>query len=990
MKILKKFFWMVCFLMSWGVERQAWGQNDYDFPQTYFQPIFDKTDFPRILKGYYQTNEEDIFRSLVSFQLFTVKVTNNVKRWAYQKNPEQSLAHAYLLKDVAVLAHKHYGGKKLQGGVLDGTTLALMTLGSAYVEVGTAIFRLGEAKEAIDTLKVAEHIFTELSKNLPDLNSTPPKVQQLDKQITIQPDSVIKLLQEIQKDSASMERLLELSQKLNQGLSDEDKANLQKHSQASVQKSAYNQAFIQIYSAMAVAYQTLGQYEEALRVIHLCFDLYEEMKGQLGMMQFMEGVAGQAFREQGIVHLVSTGSQIYYYRNDIQGVENFISTNIKRFRLSEESSTKLEGFIGQACLSNNDFEKAYPFFKAVEDRALRVNNKQDLMYAWIELSDFHFKKQDYDSMLFFYEKAKNISYEFKFPIGVEGLYAKAGYSYHKIGKPLMAEQYFNLSKKVANRPSYHHFLINTYFYQGLVYQESQNYSEATQSYQTGIQLLEDRLNKVSGKYARQINMQNAYDMYQNMVFCKYQLTQYDSAFHYAEKSKSRTFRELMLERHIQSNVSQELRTKQLQLEKNVSQTEDDTKRRALLDQYQILLTNIREADPKYANLVRPKIFSQKQIQQNLTSEEVVVQYAWGENLFAFCVTKTDFQVFNLGKTKEITSKLKQFRQLFQKQPSKRDKDSDRKAHFEKSYPVYEALLKPILEKKFLKDKNRLIIIPDDELFYVPFVALFSNSNKQEKYANYDFLIKKYEISRHFSSSTFIAQKQEKYTAKAVQKAKIVVFANPIFKETEAHPLDEYGFYRSGNLRPLPNTKLEAESIRKTFGKRATIYTQVQAIEENFKGLNFEKYQILHLATHGKVNEQFPLLSAVYLNQDQNATEDGAIRVMEWANLEVKNGLDLIVLSACQTGTGRVVAGEGMIGFGRVLLTKSQGVILSLWNVNDASTAKFFGMYYNKLTKSKQTKTQALQQTCKQFISQAEYNLYAHPYFWGAFSFMGNN
>ena len=222
---------------------------------------------------------------------------------------------------------------------------------------------------------------------------------------------------------------------------------------------------------------------------------------------------------------------------------------------------------------------------------------------------------------------------------------------------------------------------------------------------------------------------------------------------------------------------------------------------------------------------------------------------------------------------------------------------------------------------------------------------------------------------------------------------MLAFGDPIFGENEELALKTLGAAGTfadttrGGLSRLPYSGLEIQNIAKLFPTaQADIYIRREANEEKVKEKDrLRGYKYVHFATHGLINERKPDFSSIVLTQDDDRTEDGFLQAAEIFNLDMN--ADLVVLSACQTGLGKMVRGEGMIGLTRAFIyAGSRSVLVSLWSVSDVSTAKLMEKFYQNLIRGKQEKTEALRQAQLHMIANEESS---HPFYWAAFVLIGD-
>jgi CHAT domain-containing protein len=296
--------------------------------------------------------------------------------------------------------------------------------------------------------------------------------------------------------------------------------------------------------------------------------------------------------------------------------------------------------------------------------------------------------------------------------------------------------------------------------------------------------------------------------------------------------------------------------------------------------------------------------------------------------------------------------------------------------------LFKELLFPLRNEKYKCIEN-LIIIPDGHLFYLPFETLTMES---------DFLISKYNISYAPSVSSFVYLYNRKVELK--EKKKILAFGNPIYSmkksreyrksKSEAELLREFFLDKGFSFSPLPFSEREIREIMNFFHKQEIdVFLGSEAKEEVKKQSFLADYRVIHFACHGFVDERIPSRSALVLTLDNDSTEDGFLQVREIYSLRLNT--DMVVLSACQTGKGKLEHGEGVVGLPRVFFyAGARSVVTSLWNINDESTAEFMKYYYGFLSEGK-NKGYALRLAKMKMIS----SHFSHPYYWAAFVLNGD-
>ena len=191
----------------------------------------------------------------------------------------------------------------------------------------------------------------------------------------------------------------------------------------------------------------------------------------------------------------------------------------------------------------------------------------------------------------------------------------------------------------------------------------------------------------------------------------------------------------------------------------------------------------------------------------------------------------------------------------------------------------------------------------------------------------------------------------------------------------------------GTLTQLPYTRTEVEGIAHLYPPETiSIFMGNQATEKKLKQTDLENYRRLHFASHGLIDEDKPEFSALVLGPDQEEAEDGFLTMREV--FELKMNADLVVLSACKTGLGKTIRGEGVSGLSRAFLSSgAQNVLVSLWNVYDLSTATFMKDFYREMEQKESDKLKALKDARELMMQSGKYS---HPYYWAPFILIGSD
>ena len=284
-----------------------------------------------------------------------------------------------------------------------------------------------------------------------------------------------------------------------------------------------------------------------------------------------------------------------------------------------------------------------------------------------------------------------------------------------------------------------------------------------------------------------------------------------------------------------------------------------------------------------------------------------------------------------------------------------------------SNSLYGKLIFPV--KKEIKGKKELIIIPHGALNAVPFEAMIDQVPEKEENASYaklNYLVKEYDILYHHSATLYFDQNTEEANQKEVFY--FTGFA-PVFDENSgtgyiwnSHEyLFDTTYQKDLSLRSatpdgrrftqLKYTEEEVVEQARLFAKKkkeSNAFIREEATEQRFKK-QADQARILHLATHSFVNEANPALSGIAFAQpsEESPDEDGILYASEIAELNLQ--ADLVVLSSCESGSGKIVPGEGVLSLSRSFLQSGvQNVICSYWKVYDNYTAQLMSSFYQEV------------------------------------------
>jgi CHAT domain-containing protein len=297
--------------------------------------------------------------------------------------------------------------------------------------------------------------------------------------------------------------------------------------------------------------------------------------------------------------------------------------------------------------------------------------------------------------------------------------------------------------------------------------------------------------------------------------------------------------------------------------------------------------------------------------------------------------------------------------------------------------LFRLLLAPVVGE--LGGLRRLVIVPDGLLYYLPFDALVGHPRRVLE----DFAIA-YAPSATAYSLMVRAKREQHRTA----GRELLAFGDPQFRaggrrSNAEGPALVRSIYRSTGFTfpPLPNSRTEVAGIASLFpeGQQKT-YLGASATKSSLFSEKLDSYRRLHFATHAMLDERTPAQCGIALTPDGSKDDDGILRMNEI--VEMKLNADLVVLSACQSGLGKLVRGEGMIGLTRAFLYAGAGsVVVSLWKVDDLATSVFMQKFYKRMQEGAGIPA-ALRQA-KLDMMGSGVPAYRNPYYWAPFVVTGS-
>ncbi|HYV12555.1 MAG TPA: CHAT domain-containing tetratricopeptide repeat protein [Pyrinomonadaceae bacterium] len=409
-------------------------------------------------------------------------------------------------------------------------------------------------------------------------------------------------------------------------------------------------------------------------------------------------------------------------------------------------------------------------------------------------------------------------------------------------------------------------------------------------------------------------------------------------------------------------------------------------------QHDQLLQDIRRRNPSYEQVIRPTAWDLRKIQEQVIADDqtVLLEFSLGsEKSYLWAVTRSGIQSYELPSEQTIEPLARRVHRLLST-PPRNDPESDLSSATE---DLARVILWPAREHL---NKQRIIVVADGVLNYIPFQILPSSSSNK-------LLVDEAEIINAPSASTF-GELQEEAVHRQPATNLLAAFGDPVFaadyqlKDSEQviaaaqlrsalrdNDLNNETFDPTAMTR-LFHAKRELDSLGEVAGEKALIVREYDATRDRFLHTDLTQFAILHLVTHGYFNPKHPQNSGFVLSdidRDQKHRQ-GFVGLRDI--YELRAPVLLVVLSACQTALGENVRGEGLMGMTRGFMhAGASSVVASLWEVDDRATAELMKLFYSNMLKRGMKTGEALRAAQNSIRQRPEWR---SPHYWAAFTLQG--
>ena len=406
---------------------------------------------------------------------------------------------------------------------------------------------------------------------------------------------------------------------------------------------------------------------------------------------------------------------------------------------------------------------------------------------------------------------------------------------------------------------------------------------------------------------------------------------------------------------------------------------------------------IRNTTPHYAGLTQPQALTVADIQQQILDKDtILIEYQLGDdNSYMWSVAHEKIKGYRLPKRSVIEALSKRVYELMtarQNRLSASATNTNDALLRTESQKLSNMLLGPAAADLGTK---RLVIVADGVLHYLPFSALPVPTTDDRAEKAYKPMLLDHEIVSLPSASVLSVLRKE-FGDRKPAPLTAAVLADPVYAADDARVRPSAGNKATDSVRGKnaagPFSRLlfsreEANAILSVAPPRSSIAAMdFDATRKFAMSDELEKYRIVHFSTHGSLDSRRPELSGLALSQVTKGGEpvEGSLRLHEIYNMRL--GADLVVLSGCQTGLGKDIRGEGLIGLTRgFMYAGAPRVVASLWQVDDGATTELMRRFYTSMLRRGMTPAAALREAQIEMFKKP---LWRSPYYWGAFVLQG--
>jgi CHAT domain-containing protein/predicted negative regulator of RcsB-dependent stress response len=664
--------------------------------------------------------------------------------------------------------------------------------------------------------------------------------------------------------------------------------------------------------------------------------------------------------------------------------------------------------VGDVYLSRGDnqnavvmYQKALPYFDRAGDPIGQGNVYQCLGDVYLSRGEDQEALAMYEKAFPYYEWAGD-------PIGQGNVYQSLGDVYLSTGDNRNAVVMYEKALLFYERTGDLEMQGYTFIALAGVAAVGKRSREALQHYDAGLSLLEKVRGQTGFTGMKMSFLEKVSRDYETAALFMLENNYTGYAFRIAEGIKARAFSDQLAEKNLSAvdkGLDPELGqrknavTAKLSLvQVSLRNAKGEQEYQRLMDEYnkvegewETLTQQIRIRNPLYASVKYPQAVTVEELQKILKPEEALLEYFVSDSgAYVFVVTKETFQAVKLPvSAAELENGDTTYCRNLQDETTLTTESN-----------LYEMLIRPV--ERYIKDKKVLIIVPDGFLAKLPFEPIIEEGvkptdiGKRPEYLGEEYTIK------YIQSATLLSLLRTTLKRESANTG-FIGFGDPVYDYEDfvarkpevgqgesstkggiVTELKRDSYTRAGGtLKRLEGSGKEVEEIAQLFASKhqdTACCVRVNAREEQAKEEAMKKYGYILFSCHGLLADEF---QSLVLSQIPGAKEDGYLTLDEIMNLDWD--ARLVVLSACETGRGKIRRGEGVIGLTRaVMYAGTPAAVVSLWSVSDEGTRELMTKFFEKMLRHGLSKEEALRQAKLEMLQ----GRFSNPYYWSAFVMYG--
>jgi CHAT domain-containing protein len=584
---------------------------------------------------------------------------------------------------------------------------------------------------------------------------------------------------------------------------------------------------------------------------------------------------------------------------------------------------------------------------------------------------------------------------------VARLRALIGQVHENLGQLTQAREFY---QQALQRFDGHSDRVNqatTLFILGRLEMKSGNYEIAEKHLRQSIEITENMRRLSTSRELTAAFSATVHDRYERYIQCLMRnhhesesTSRVALAFETSESARARSLAELLRvnDTNLLSSVDPELSKKERSLRQLLRIKEDrrvallrkkyqksdlerlDAEQEQLNTEYKNVLATINERYPAFGQLTQPQSWNLRRIQEEVIADDntLLLEFILGpDKSIVWAVTRNSITSHELPSEAAIDGAVRKVYKLLE---SAKPENKNELGHA--SQELAQMVLSPVADQL---QKQRILVAADGALNYIPFQILPVTANAEPLVAQHEVI--------NVPSASILGELRRETARRGSRNKVLAAFGDPVFGENVPIVPSRSDSGDPETIGPLFYAAREIANLREVASEEQTYaVTESDATRDQLLKLDLSQYSILHFATHGLLRPSSPENSGLWLStiDHEGKPVDGFVGLQDIYSLRAP--VDLVVLSACQTGLGKDTRGEGLIGLTRgFMYAGATSVIASVWKVEDEATAELMKRFYTEMLKNGKTPSQALRLAQNSIRQEPQWSA---PHYWAGFTLQG--